>query len=281
MERIIKVKTKIDRIPRSSSPSERRYSASMVLGLSVVFLGLFAYTAIMGTIIIYKLTVQPYANLTDANIVEKLETRNFTIENNSTILQEELAKLYDKVDRDLDLVLEGYKRLEIMLKRNSDNYFHYPALICCCFLMAVGHLNGFILGILAWKRWYIDRNITLFFVAAVSSTIFAALGLVLSIVTCFNLKYDYDTYVYEVSRANPITFSLVLNIAVASTVGLIWSSLAAKISYKGMRSEYPDDGDLGNAGKTDICVGHPDYWDSPTDATRRDALPLRRFDDAP
>lgn len=100
---IIKVKTK----PPLSSlyPSERRYSASTVGGLSLVHFGLGALSLLLGT---------------------------------------------------LALSLQG------------------PALSVAC-------LVPFVTGLLAWRRWYIDRNIALFFYGSLFSLVAATLCFVVTV----------------------------------------------------------------------------------------------------
>lgn len=250
MERIFKIKTKTDRVPISTYPSERRYSASMVIGLSVVFLQLFFYSILMGTLILHKMTVHPYINnIPDQNNTEEVTVNSTEIvnlselnPNNSNKMQVQLLKLYEKVDRDIDIILEQNKHLHVVLNENSEMYINVAVLMCSgCFLMSFGYILAFGLGVLAWKQWYIDHNITLFFLASAFSSLTAAIALLISVFTCINLDYDYDTYTYEVNRVTPITFSLAMNITILSTIGLIWSFLASKVAYVGMKSGYPDD----------------------------------------
>nr|XP_023014814.1 uncharacterized protein LOC111504484 [Leptinotarsa decemlineata]XP_023014815.1 uncharacterized protein LOC111504484 [Leptinotarsa decemlineata]XP_023014816.1 uncharacterized protein LOC111504484 [Leptinotarsa decemlineata] len=226
MERIFKIRTKSDRNPRGQYPSERRYSASIVVGLSVVFLQLFLYSILMGTLIVHKMTVNQNANTTRDNDIGIL---------NETEIQE-LERLEEKLERDLD------HKVQVSI--------NVPALVCSgCFIMATGYFLSFSTGLLAWKRWYVDHNITFFFLAATFSTLTSALSLLLSLLTCLNMDFDYDTYNYAPSEASPITFSLALNIIILSSVGVIWSFLSSKVGYKGMRTSYPDDMGVGKGGQ--------------------------------
>lgn len=234
MERIFKIKTKTNRVLQSQYPSERRYSASTVIGLSVVFLLLCVFSILMGLLIVQQLTVQfspdIYFNQNKTEVNISNSTNNFESFTNNTYNEE--TNSYEKLERDSSIILQ----------QNSQIYINIPTLMCSgCFLMAVGFALSFGTGTMAWKRWYIDINITFFFVACTLSIITASIGLLFSLLTCLNLNFDYDTYIYEPTNVSPIPFSLTMNIIILSSIGVMWSILSAKVGYVGMKSSYPDD----------------------------------------
>ncbi|KAG5870633.1 hypothetical protein JTB14_034885 [Gonioctena quinquepunctata] len=149
---------------------------------------------------------------------------------------EDLQRLEEKLERDLEQV--------------ADVSINVPALVCSgCFIMALGYFLSFSTGLLAWKQWYVDHNITFFLLASTFSALTSAISLLIALFTCFNMDFDYDTYTYSPSTNSPITFSLAMNIIILSTVGVIWSFLSSKVGYKGMRTSYPDDMVAGKGGR--------------------------------
>ncbi|VEN57512.1 unnamed protein product [Callosobruchus maculatus] len=223
MERIFKIKTKSNKDPRDQYPSERRYSASIVIGLGVVYLQLFFYSILMGTLIVHRMTVSTTEELIMIN-----ETGTF----NESFTQESITRLNEKLSRDL----------EAAETQNAPYYINIPALVCGgCFVMALGYLLSFFTAVLAWKHWYVDQNITFFFLASSFSTITSSISLLLSVLTCINMNVDIEKFNNITTESVPLTLSLAVNIVILSAVGLTWSCLATKVAYKGMRSSYPDD----------------------------------------
>lgn len=200
MERVFTIRTRSNRNPRSQYPSERRYSASIVTGLSMVYFQLCLYSIVMGSLIIHKI--------------------NNT--NNETNI--ELAR-----------------KIENILDSEAQFYSNIPGLTCVgCFLMCIGFFSAFISGIFAWKKWYIDHNITFFFLANTLSMITSSLSLTISLVTLLNFELDDLNTAFKV-QIYPITLGLALNIFILSFIGVVWSILASKVAYRGMRTRYPDD----------------------------------------
>lgn len=218
MERVFKIKTTSNRNPRAQYPSERRYSASIVTGLSVVYFQLCLYSVLMGSLIIHKMN--------NANYVQTREAYS-----NTTNLDKPIngtsTNLFEKIEESL---------------RTEDYYYSkIPALTCSgCFLMSVGFFCSFITGIFAWRHWYIDHNITFFFLANSLSTLTSSLSLTISLITLMNFELEGFNSISQV-QIYPITLSLALNICILSFIGVIWSILASKIAYKGMKTNYPDD----------------------------------------
>lgn len=87
----------------------------------------------------------------------------------------------------------------------------------------------------AWQRWYIDQNITFFFISSSFSVITASVCLVVALLalTCAD-AYSHQKYL-------PLSISLLMNVTILSTVGTIWSALSSRLSLKGIRNAYPDD----------------------------------------
>ncbi|KAJ8960130.1 hypothetical protein NQ318_003849 [Aromia moschata] len=218
MERIFKIKTKTTPDPRVQYPSERRYSASIVLGLSVVFVQLFLYSVLMGTLIVHRLALHETESL--ANETSPNATRTDDGAAN---------RLHEKIARDLRPGSAG------------EYYVNVPALVCAgCFVMALGAAFSSATGLLAWKRWYIDHNITLFFLSTTFSALTSAISLLVSTLGALDVE----------RAASPVTLSVATNVVVLSAVGVAWSGLSTNVAYKGMRNGYPDDVVLSKGGRT-------------------------------
>lgn len=240
MERIFKIKTKSNVDPRDQYPSERRYSASIVIGLSVVFLQLFLYSVLMGTLIVHKLTMQEQESEavgnTDIPLNSSVQETSMDNSTEEIVPITENHRLYERVEKDMDI-------------HNDHYYINIPALVCSgCFVMALGFICSFTTGILAWKRWYIDHNITFFFLASSFSTLTSAICLLLSGLVTLNMNFNFNEY--ESNPTSPITFSLAMNIIILSSIGLIWSFLSTKVSYRGMKNGYPDELTVSKGGRT-------------------------------
>lgn len=215
MERVFKIKTTSNRNPRSQYPSERRYSASIVTGLSVVYFQLCLYSVLMGSLIVHKMNTDNY------------------------VLSEEACNNITNVDNSTDETT--FEKIQESFRTKDGYYTKIPALICSgCFLMSIGFFCSFITGIFAWRHWYLDHNITFFFLANTLSTLTSSLSLTISLITFLSFELE-DFNSISLKRFYPITMSLTLNILVLSFIGVIWSILATKVSYKGMKTNYPDD----------------------------------------
>ncbi|XP_019874079.1 uncharacterized protein LOC109602189 [Aethina tumida] len=224
MERVFKIKTRCDRNPQELYPSERRYSASIVLGLSVVYLILMLFSLLMGVLILHKMTMHDHilmdcqSNCTQQPINEtvgEMQSENVT--------QNDDTRLMRKVERDW------------MLTEDDDHYFvNVPALVSAvCFMMSLGTFMTFFTGILAWKRWYVDHHISFFFITSIFSILTSSVALIVTLIS-FNSSLHKP-------HASPLTFSVELNIIIASVIILIWSILSSNLAYKGMKNNYPDD----------------------------------------
>lgn len=211
MERVFKIKTRAEPDLSNQYPSERRYSASIVLGLTAVFIQLCCFSILMGSLVIHKIYVMD--NLQN--------TTNVT-------------RLAEKIARDLEY-------------SSNRSYIHYyiniPAVIVGgCFVMAMGDFMAFVAGLLAWKRWYIDHNIAFFFVTCCASTLTSSVAFVISMVTTFNIEFVHlDAPGVSVGDISPVSIGLAVNIIILSLLNTAWSAISGKVAYNGMRSRYPDD----------------------------------------
>lgn len=243
----IKVKTKPD--TRNLYPSERRYSASTVSGLAWVHIALAATSFLL-------------ACLALVNPSESNTAANGTLSENVTLNE------FGEVDN----VTENCEKYD-----SNSNYI----LVLAPSLITVFGLAAGITSILASVRWYIDRNITWLFVMSVLSTIVSLSSFIL-IAAWFVTTTDGDiTEFYKdkvpfkdfivikhtdvidkndshmiVSLNQPEDKSqlftkrvLSINILIAAFLELLWSILSVKISYKGMKNNYKDEGNerRGNA----------------------------------
>ncbi|ERL89900.1 hypothetical protein D910_07259 [Dendroctonus ponderosae] len=134
------------------------------------------------------------------------------------------------------------------LKFSNPGYLHYyiriPVLILCgCFALGCGNLAAFISGLFAWKRWYVDQNITYFFLSCIASTVTSALSILINVVTYSNLEFTYlDDQDQEAPRTlSPLSASLAANAMLLAVLSVVWSLLATKLAYRGMTSYYPED----------------------------------------
>lgn len=247
MENIYKIKVKTNPSPHSVYPSERRYSASTVLGLGVVHLALAATTLLLASL---TLTTSKEA------IVSTFQIQELT-EGNGTF--EEMLQTLSVVDGTTTTTLFQDSTSETIMEFNINNdtyssrtkrdlkigqYYTNISIAPC--VMTLGSLLAGVSALLAWKRWYIDNNIKWFFI---SSCISVLTSLVCLLLTAFTVSAagDFHTaqfsYDFPNQPSKPPNFSLVvaINILIASVVEVIWSVLSAKIAYKGMITSYPED----------------------------------------
>lgn len=220
MERIFKIKTKSLPDLANQYPSERRYSSSIVLGLSAVLIQLSLCSILMGGLIIHKMSIFGPTKVSES-------------EENATLTKESFKRLSDKLETDLVCSDKTYLHY----------YINVPVLITAgCFLMAFGDILAFITGLFAWKRWYIDHNITLFFLTCSFSTLTSTVSLLISFLTSLNIKFDHFEN-FESSNEDffPLSLPLAINIIILSLLNVVWCIVATKIAYRGMRNAYPDD----------------------------------------
>lgn len=234
----IKVKSKPD--TRNLYPSERRYSASTVSGLAWVHIALAATSFLLACLALVSPSSddQPTINST---VLQSNDTGNSTVVTRSD---------------------------------NSANSF---MLVLAPTLITVFGLAAGLASILASTRWYIDRNITLLFIMSTLSTLVSLTSFVMiaawfittsegDISDFYKDKIPFKDFIVVkhddvINRneshmvialnnnldlqENPHNFTkrvLSINILIAAFLELLWSILSVKISYKGMRNNYKDDG---------------------------------------
>lgn len=192
MENIFKVKVQTNPDPRWLYPSERRYSASIVLGLGVVHLSFALVSLLMASLTITSSTM-------DTGGAHNETDDSFT---NNT-------KYSERIDSSTSLTLG-------------------PCLMC------IGALGAGLTALLAWKRWYMDHNICWFFLMSIVSTTTSIICLVLVIVLIIITNSK--------AMRHPNTKDMItINILIASALEAIWSTLSVKVSFSGMKNNYPDD----------------------------------------
>lgn len=250
----IKVRTKPD--TRNSYPSERRYSASTVSGLAWVHLALAATSFLLACLAL----VNPHSGIKRMTLND---TEERTINKSELIFNlTESVETNDFENRTNEVPYDTHESSYILVLA--------PTLITV-FATAAG-----IASIMASVRWYIDHNITWLFIMSILSTIFAFVSFTMIIVwfvstsnTDFSEFYKdkipfkdqlvvrhSDVLVknetHLVIALNPpkdddeeaYVFTkrvLSINIMIAAFLELLWSILSAKISFKGMRTNYKDD----------------------------------------
>lgn len=255
MENIYKIKVKTNPSPLSVYPSERRYSASTVLGLGVVHLALATTTLLLASL---TLTTSKEAIISTGFTENQTETTELTL-----LISNDGNKTSEEV-----LIVTTAESLEIpeftsttsvtsTESNNNDTYKsrmrrdlrttqYYTNISVAPCVMTLGSLLAGLSALLAWKRWYIDNNIKWFFI---SSCVSVLTSLVCLLLTAFTVSAagDFDgvqfSYDFPNGPSKPPNFSLVVavNILIASATEVIWSILSAKIAYKGMISNYPED----------------------------------------
>lgn len=213
-KKILKLKIKSVPDAKNALPSERRYSASLVLGFSVIFLILSVLSDTVGGVIIHKIMQH------DQLIEEQL---NVSMDGNDSKSQHE-QELQERISRDT-------KGFPIHYQINM------PTLVCAgCFIMALGLTLSSIAGLFAWKRWFIDNHITFFFLFACFSILTSTISLVLNLVMVF-----YSSSIRSEEFCPPIGRSLAFFVLALSVIGIVWSSLASKIGFRGMKNCYPEE----------------------------------------
>lgn len=241
MENIYKIKIRTNPDTSSSYPSERRYSASTVLGLGVVHLFL-ATTALLLAIL---------------SLLSPMKTTDLSVDNQTTIIKEiNITNLQQQQNADLEslsqvMLIENSSTVHEELNNtvpDKDSYnFSVSVTIAPC-LMSLGALCAGLSALLAWKRWYIDNNITWCFFMSLLSTITSVISVILTLTTIVTIhglhqQLTRDSYqMYDFSSKSPnIRFVLTVNVLIASILELIWSLLSTRFAYVGLNNKYPED----------------------------------------
>lgn len=280
MEDIYTIKVRSRPDPTNLYPSERRYSASTVLGLGVVHLAL-------------GLTAFLLAILTLIAKNDEINSENHQFDSTIETIPVHLT-IQDLQNPEISRKIEMFSRTNVYIKRenilnttvessedirNSSSVLTKSSSISASFTFApcIMSVAAFIAGctaILAWRRWYIDQNIMWFFISSVISTTVSLICLIAIIsgianIASFKLSNYYASnpnhFVlrsengieilrpiisdnknttdngYHESKTENLRTVLAINIAIAAVLELIWSYLSAKISWRGMRNGYSDD----------------------------------------
>lgn len=257
MENIYKIKVRTNPDPRWLYPSERRYSASIVLGLGVVHLALASTAFLMACLTLTAnetinnelpsynnnntnasvkpedmsgIMISPHegdltGNTSDA---EGGSLERFNIENTTSL------NLDNKEDQNENYTSVG----------NENSFSFSTSLTLAPCLMCLGSLAAGLTGLLAWKRWYIDHNIKWFLCMSLLSTVTSTICLIVSgILVIITNENIYNTFINNDSyNAKPHSkYVITINILIASILEWLWSILSTKIAFVGMRNEYPDD----------------------------------------
>ncbi|XP_018327724.1 uncharacterized protein LOC108738690 [Agrilus planipennis] len=215
MENVYKIKVRTNPDPNWLYPSERRYSASTVLGLGVVHLAL-ALTALL--LACLTLAASQRLSIEDQEVTNSgIEESKMTEPNNQNASLEENAHLH--CDSVLNLTLA-------------------PCIMC------LGALAAGLTALLAWKRWYIDQNIKWFFIMSIFSSLTASVCLIAIAITmamASEALHIMDTFSTKNHHAPSLKLVVAVNVFIASVLEFTWSILSSKIAYKGMINDYPDD----------------------------------------
>lgn len=231
----IRVKTKPD--TRNLYPSERRYSASTVSGLAWVHIALAATSFLLACLALINPTL------------------NYTAKNATTTFNESDTQSNDT---------------EILEESNSN----YILVLAPCLITIFGLAAG-VAAILASVRWYIDRNITWLFVISCLSTAISFSSFVMIAVWFINTadgdlsEFYKDKVPFKdiivIKHTNVVDRNgshmtvalnpneeetstlftkrvISINILIAAFLEVLWSILSVKISYKGMKNNYKDEG---------------------------------------
>lgn len=260
MENIYKIKVKTSPSPLSVYPSERRYSASTVLGLGVVHLALAMTTLLLASLtlttskeaVVSAGFAENQSDLQEFTIIEREpETSRTSEEIMQTLLVDEIttpksAEMQDFTSTFSEAAADINDTVRSRSRRDLYSRHYYTNLAIAPCVMTLGALLAGVSALLAWKRWYIDNNIKWFFITSCVSVLTSLVCLLLTAFTV-SAAGDFDSvqfsYDFPNGSSKPPNFSLVVavNILIASVSEAIWSMLSAKIAYKGMISGYPED----------------------------------------
>lgn len=290
MENIYKIKIKTNPDPRGLYPSERRYSASIVLGLGVVHICLALTAMLMASLTLKTvnqhesttkreslLTISNFSSIT-SNDSQNVRTMDSTIifteeeiskggtntpdsseemPNKETINKEifdEEETLQKQNSTETDTVIKT--REDIIQKTLSEGEVSNLSLAPC--ILTIGGLAAGLTGLLAWKRWYIDHNIKWFFVMSSLSTITSVVALIMSSITMLSVYKSLAIIsTFKIDKTPNLRFVLTLNVFITCILEFIWSIMSTKVAYKGMRNAYPDDIILSRSrGKIEVNTVH-------------------------
>lgn len=215
METIYKIKIRTDQNTSASYPSERRYSASKVLGLAIIYIAIACF-ALLFTIIIFIL-MSSSSSTHAANSTETFLIEENMQENNMTHTLQSLSFVSN--------------------------------ISVASILLFIGSLVSSIGGFMAWKRWYIDATIKWFFMTSCFAFLLSSISLALLTWTIAILHY-HNYLEKDTSSFQPF-YHLSVNILIASIAGFLWSLISIRISYQGMSNPYQDNYDLNTLTKTD------------------------------
>ena len=223
MENIYQIKIRSNPNSRDLYPSERRYSSSIVLGLSIMFIALGITSSLMGTLVVRRFA----SNHTEDAFAEEYNSSEFF----------EDQRLVRRVEEDLQYM------------RKPAHHLNIPAMVSAgSFVMSLGLFLAGLAGLLAWKQWYIDTNITWFFLASCFASVTYSISLLL--ITLILM----DTREVLLDKTAPISLGLTANIFITSLLGVVWSVVATNVAFKGMKNNYPDDIILSKSGKGRVEV---------------------------
>ncbi|XP_065169161.1 uncharacterized protein [Atheta coriaria] len=269
MENIYKIKIRTNPDPTGLYPSERRYSASTVLGLSVVHIALAITALLMAMLSISNYHIHHGSHNTTLSTIQNEESTSF-----NTSMELEQAEV--------DLTMNATREIQFL------SLTHRNCALAPC-LMSLGAFLAGIFGLLAWKRWYIDHNIRWFFLATLTSTILSSICVFVMIITLIaeyekysdlpNFEFDFrvnnsnTNKLSDDSKLPNIKFVLSLNIMIACLLEMIWSGLSARVAFAGMRNSYPDDIIISKSrGKIEVNTVHKGNKKAPPPVVPPDIL---------
>lgn len=258
MENIYTIKVRSNPDPRSLYPSERRYSASTVLGLAVFHLALAITVLLLASL-----------SLTSTNLKRVEDDSDIT--SNSDNIELKVNRNATEDERNSDMAFLDEEAESIAFEELRYNQFVSLTLIPS--IMALGAIAAGLTGLLAWKKWYIDYNIRWFFFMSAISVITALICITMSCLTVgaileqrsittqnmFIFTFNNHNIMVDRVEKDPnslqskilsksespkspnLRLVLAINILIASFLELTWSILSTKVAYFGMKNNYPDD----------------------------------------
>lgn len=219
METIYKIKVRSDQNISASYPSERRYSASKVLGLTIIYVALASFALLFASIIFVIISNNCVQNNNNSNNIIDNATVNY-----------------------------NYYMRNDTYRNDLDNLRFVSNVIVASILLFIGTLISSIAGFMAWKKWYIDANIKWFFMTSCVTVLLTSISTILLTWTIVILHY-YDYLHKEITQSFIPFYHITINIYIASILATIWSIISIKISFNGMNNPYRDDYDINTARK--------------------------------
>lgn len=267
MENIYKIKIKSTPDPMGLYPSERRYSASIVLGLSVVHMCL-ALTAILMACL--TLTTSQENNFKETeNVVTVTNFTEITTDSDkfddviykddpTPDISQEIRDLQKENSTSSVVLTESFVKTRKEVIKQSIEQAGISKLSLPCCILVLGGLAAGLTGLLAWKRWYIDHNIKWFFFTSSFAIFTSVVSLVITSVRMLTV-YRAIAFSSTITGENSpnLRYVLTLNIFICCVLEFIWSILSSKVAYRGMRNTYPDDIILSKSrGKIEVNTVH-------------------------